>query len=222
MSVHNYYSKIVANTFNENVITVKTLRSKFNEQTNPILQNDDRYKVEHIYNPSRFHLVQSKGNEWTKPAKKLIHLKQSDSNDFNYKKKRMLGSNKESNQEPYENPKKRLFPFKHLKDNVQRIIFSKDKVIETCPNYSGIKIRVDKPPSELTKRMNDKRSLMPSERNSSQRPLSRTLSSSVFKQDDGCSSARVDYNCMKYKNRPADTATDILRYTDGPIFRDEV
>jgi hypothetical protein len=31
------------------------------------------------------------------------------------------------------------------------------------------------------------------------------------------------YNTVKYKNRPAkDNVTDLLRYTDGPRFRDEV
>jgi hypothetical protein len=46
MSIPSYYGKIVANTYNDNIITVKTLKSKFNATTSPILQQDERYKTE--------------------------------------------------------------------------------------------------------------------------------------------------------------------------------
>jgi hypothetical protein len=61
MSVPTYYSKIVANTFNDNFMTVKTLRSKFNETTSPILQSDERYRTEPKLRPfSGRHLMESK------------------------------------------------------------------------------------------------------------------------------------------------------------------
>jgi hypothetical protein len=60
MSVQNYYSKIVANTYNENFMTVKTLRTKFNDTTSPILQNDERYKAEPKQRPfSGRHMMES-------------------------------------------------------------------------------------------------------------------------------------------------------------------
>jgi hypothetical protein len=125
-------------------------------------------------------------------------------------------------------PSKRIFPFRHLKDNVKQIIFNKEKS-NKCVNewLSSKKVKLFVPPSEVTKKLNDKRSLLPSDYGHNKvRAFSRTMTSSIFKSnhyeiDSNCS---ADFsNTIKYRNRPAkDNVTDLLRYTDGPKFRDEV
>jgi hypothetical protein len=151
----------------------------------------------------------------------------SESKEFNYRTRRIINGNKESNTEPDLHPSKRIFPFRHLKDNVKRIIFNKDKGAVSLNEWpTSRKVKMDVPPSEMTKRLNDKRSLLPSENgNNKIRSFSRTMSSSIFKQSNenvsvGCS---VDLSStIKYRYRPRDQVTELITYNDGPKFRDQV
>jgi hypothetical protein len=236
MSTNSYYSKIIANTYNDNVITVKTLKSKFNATTSPILQNDDRYVPEQKQRAySKIHMKQTEQVIKViiylikKPAKKVFHLKQTESKEFNHSTKKII------NTEPKFEEKKqsiRLFPLRHLKDSVQRLIFSRDQdSLEVPERFSSIKVNVNKPPSEETKKLNDKKSFLRSDLSIDNtqrcRAFSRTMSSSIFKSDNqppSTPSYTVSYsNTIKYKHRPdKDNVTDLIRYTDCPRFRDDV